>query len=233
MSLNRTLALMLGLVLAAPAYAPAARAQEKPAQDAPVAPASPAAPSPAAPEAAAKPAPEPPVNLRIRGEVESVDAGGVVVQMSRGISLRVDLEARTPILSASRIAITDVRPGADLRIRTRTGTGGTTVASDVLVVEATKIPAADLELSDLTVRGALKSIEKGEQGQVLVLSEKGTDRRLATSRETAFWRINRAQIGDIKPGVSLSVVIVREPSGSARPERAVFGTTPAGALLPL
>jgi len=227
MSLNRTLVLTFGLALAMPAYAPHVRAQDKPA------PAAPSKPPAAAPEAAAKPAPEAPVTLRIRGQVESVDAGGVVVQMSTGISLRVDLDAETPILSAARIKIADVKRGADLRIRTRTATGGTTVASDVLVVEAPKVPGPDLELSGLSLRGELKGIEKSEDGQVLVLSEKGGDRRLPLSRETSFWRIDRAQIGDIKSGVSLSVVIVREPGGSAKPERAVFGTTPAGALLPL
>ncbi|MBX9759632.1 MAG: hypothetical protein K2Y29_12735 [Beijerinckiaceae bacterium] len=53
------------------------------------------------------------------------------------------------------------------------------------------------------------------------------------TNETAFWRLQSAQLKDVKPGVLISVVIVRSPSGQAHAQRAVFGAAPTGSALPL
>ena len=42
-----------------------------------------------------------------------------------------------------------------------------------------------------------------------------------------------AGLRDLKPGMALSVVILKDANGDALPQRAVFGAPIAGALLPL
>lgn len=169
--------------------------------------------------------------LRIRGQIESVDAAGVSVQLSKGLSIRVDIAPETPVFSAMRISQGDLAAGADVGVRTLAPStaGENSVAADVLSF-AMPAPAG---IGSFGVRGAYKSIDKSGEKPLLVVSEGGADRRFVLTSETTFWRVQQAHLKDVKPGGSISVVIVREPSGHAHAQRVVFGPAPTGVALPL
>lgn len=201
-------------------------------------PSPPAGPPPAA-EAAKQ---EHSDNLRIRGRVERVDESGAVVQLSQGLSIRIDLPPGANIMLAIRISVGDLKPGLDLRVRTRAGAssaagaGGAppaTTAADVLALGLEPGRADAIDASEIGARGVLKAIDRTPEGVVLVLTDKGTDRRLQTTSETTYWRMQSAAARDIRPGLLLSALIVRGPDGAPRTQRAVFGSAPAGASLPL
>ncbi len=197
-------------------------------------PAKPPAAAPAKPaDSSAKPAEKADDNdtLRIRGQIETVDAAGVSVQLSKGLSIRVDIAPETPVFSAMRISQGDLAAGADVGVRTLAPStaGENSVAADVLSF-AMPAPAG---IGGFGVRGAYKSVDKSGEKPLLVVSEAGADRRLVLTNETAFWRVQTAQLADVKPGGSISVVIVREPSGHAHAQRVVFGAAPTGVALPL
>lgn len=226
------LALLL-CVAAGAAQAQAPRAQEEPAT--PSAPA-PSKPAPADPAQAQKPddkeKPDESSALRIRGIVDVADDKGVMVQLSKGISIRVNIEPGTPVFSATRISASDLKKGANIGVRTRNPAvaGENTAAVEVVALE----PAAAERLTELSVKGALKTMDKSGENQVLVVTESGgADRRLAIGKETTFWRIQPAALKDVKPGVLVSVLIVRDSSGDASAQRAVFGSAPPGGMLPL
>lgn len=217
--------LPLMLVLCAATYV-GAYAQTAP--DA--APANPAA-APADPTAKEAPAPE---TLRIRGLVESVDSGSVSLQLSQGISVKVDLSESTPLFVASAMDQKELALGARLRVRTRTGAQGANIAVEVMAMSEQEASAAEADaLPELTFQGSLKAQEEAADERTLVLSEKGFDRRVTLGPETTFWRLRQASLAELKPGMSLSVTMLRGPAGEARPQRAVFGASVAGAQLPL
>jgi len=197
---------------------------------------------PAAPEAAKQePGDKQSDNLRIRGLVERVDEGGAVVQLSQGLSIRVDLPAGANVMQAIRIPLEELKPGLELRVRTRAGASSAaaagappaTTAADVLVLGLEPGRAEAIDASEMSARGVLKAIDRTAEGVVLVLTDKGTDRRLQATSETTYWRVHGAALRDIRPGLLLSVLIVRAPDGAPRTQRAVFGLAPAGASLPL
>lgn len=178
-----------------------------------------------------KSAPDESETLRIRGLVESADDSGVLVQLSEGIAIRVDIGADADVYSAARIAIEDLKGGDNLSVRTRSSqtAGETTSALEVLAFttpRSSKLPA-------MGVNGTLKSIDESEERPMLVVTEGAADRRLTVTPETAFWRLQPAALGEVKAGMSISVLITREASGSASARRAVFATAPPGAMLPL
>lgn len=182
---------------------------------------------------AAKEAPAPDA-LRIRGLVASVAPGAIALQLSKGISVKVELSQRTPMFAASRIEQKDLSPGTRLLARTRTGAQGANVAVDVMAMAEPQPGAAEAEaLPELTFQGALKAQEESAGERTLVLTDKGADRRVTLGPETTFWRLRQAGLDELKPGMSLSVVIIRDASGEARPQRAVFGPGIPGAQLPL
>ncbi|MFN3892788.1 MAG: hypothetical protein ACK4MV_20515 [Beijerinckiaceae bacterium] len=182
-------------------------------------------------QAAQKPAEEESSAIRIRGLVESADAAGVTVQLSKGLSVRVDIAGNTPVYSVARIAISDLQSGAALGVRTRAaqGVGENTRALEVLSLEAA--PAE--QFPGMNVNGAFKSIDKSGENTVLIVSEKGADRRLTVTPETSIWRLRSAALKDVKPGVSISVLVARDATGEAGARRAVFGSPPPGTMLPL
>lgn len=200
---------------------------------APASPPAPAAPSSPASPATEKPSDKPDENnvLRIRGQVESIDADGVKVQLSKGISIRVDIAADTPVFSAARISMNELPAGAEVGVRSLAApaAGDTSLAADVLSLGAA--PPGDI--AGLNVRGVFKSIDKSGEKPALVVAERGADRRFTLTNETTFWRLQNAQLKDLKAGELISVLIVREPSGHARAQRAVFGSPATGGMLPL
>lgn len=188
-------------------------------------------PGGADPAAKEAPAPE---TLRIRGLVESVDSGSVALQLSQGISVKVELSQGTPMFVASRMDQKELVLGMRLRVRTRTGAQGANLAVEVMAMTGAQAGAAEIEaLPELAFQGALKAQEEAAGERTLVLSEKGFDRRVNLGPETTFWRLRQAGLGELKPGMSLSVTMLRSPNGEARPQRAVFGASIAGAQLPL
>jgi hypothetical protein len=173
-------------------------------------------------------------NVRIRGQVEAVEPNSVAVLLSQGISLKIDLRDTTPIFAITRAELKDISAGADLRVRTRTAPqGGGLVAADVLVMSGTLPPSSNEALSELNMQGAFKAQDETNGEKVLVLSDKGSDRRIPVGQETSYWRLRAAALNEIKPGMALSVLIVKEPDGKAQATRAVFGSPTPGSLLPL
>lgn len=182
---------------------------------------------------AAKEAPAPDA-LRIRGLVASVESGSVALQLSQGISVKVELSQRTPMFLANSIEQKDLSLGTRLLARTRTGAQGANVAIEVMAMAEPQPGAAEAEaLPELTFQGVLKTQEESAGERTLVLTEKGVDRRVTLGPETSFWRLRQAALDELKPGMSLSVVILRDAGGEPRPQRAVFGPGIAGAQLPL
>lgn len=172
--------------------------------------------------------------LRIRGHVMSVDSGAIALQLSQGISVKVELSQHTPMFSANRIEQKDLSLGTRLLARTRTGAQGANIAVEVMAMLQLQPGAAEAEaLPELTFQGALKAQEESAGERTLVLTEKGVDRRVTIGPETTFWRLSQAGLDELKPGMSLSVVILREANGETRPQRAVFGPGIPGAQLPL
>lgn len=175
-------------------------------------------------------------NMRIRGSIQRVDGQTLVVDLSKGLSVRVEIQDSTPILVASHMDLAKMPIGADLRIRTRSGTQGATVATEVMMLKGKieALPGEDNVLSDISVEGALMSVETDEGEKVIMVSEKGGGkRRIEVGKETAFWRLEVASIDKIKPGMAMSVMIVREPNQPARASRVVVGKALTGAALPL
>jgi hypothetical protein len=172
--------------------------------------------------------------LRIRGLVDSVNVGSILLQLSRGVSVQVDLYADTPMFIASRMEPKDLAPGARLRVSTRTGAQGANVALEVMTMSNAQAGAAEADaLPELTFQGALKAQEEEGGEQTLVLADKGSDRRVNISPDTTYWRLRPAGLRDLKPGMALSVVILKDANGDSLPQRAVFGAPIAGVLLPL
>ncbi|MDB5570013.1 MAG: hypothetical protein JWN93_1196 [Hyphomicrobiales bacterium] len=194
------------------------------------------APSPSKPPASAavKDANPPALdNVRIRGQVETVEANSVAVLLSQGISLKIDLQDTTPIFAVTRAELKDLSAGADVRVRTRSAPQGGLVAADVLVLSGALPIASSEALAELTMQGAYKAQDETNGEKVLVLTEKGGDRRVAVAQETTYWRLRPAALNEIKPGMALSVLIVKEADGKAQTMRAVFGSPATGTLLPL
>jgi hypothetical protein len=169
--------------------------------------------------------------LRIRGQVESVDETGARVQLSKGISIRVDIAPDTPVFSVNRISMSELAAGSQIGIRITASpiSGENSVAADVLALGGF-VPG---ELTGLNVRGVFKSLEKSGDKPALVVTDRGADRRFTLTKETAVWRLQPGRLRDIKAGEMISVLIVRDPSGQARAQRAVFGASPSGGQLPL
>lgn len=189
------------------------------------------------PPSSAQGAPKPPADnsgenaaLRIRGIVEQADEGGVVVQLSKGINIRADIGSEAACFSATRIAIADLQQGEHLAIRARAAqaAGDTTSALEVLSVSTDQSP----QFAAPGVTGVLKAIERTDN-TVLVVTEGGADRRLSVTKETSFWRLKPAALKDVKPGMSISVLITRDASGATASRRVVFASGQEGVAPPL
>ncbi|MDP2358978.1 MAG: hypothetical protein Q8M31_23370 [Beijerinckiaceae bacterium] len=189
-------------------------------------------PAPAPAQDTTKPkAPDESEAVRIRGLVETADANGVVVQLSQGITIRVDILSQAPVYAAARLALTDIKVGESVGVRTRAPqTAGEAVAATEVIV----MPDEDtLSPIGMSVTGAFKSLDKDGERAILVVTDGSAERRVTLTNETSVWRLRRASVSDVKPGVSISVLVGRNDAGVAETQRIVFGSPPAGAILPL
>jgi hypothetical protein len=193
-------------------------------------PAAPASPAPS--QETSKPAAQDEsAAVRIRGLVEKVDEQGVVVQLSQGITLRVNIWPQAPVYSASRMELAQLQSGADVSIRTRAAqaAGENQLAAEVLSIASMKaapFPGA-------YVNGVIKLIDRSEKRPVLVVAEGKSVRRLTVTDETTFWRLQIGALADVKPAMSISVLISQDKAGGGSAQRVVFGSPPPGSMLPL
>ncbi len=180
---------------------------------------------------AAKPQASEPEAVRIRGLVEAVDERGVLVQLSQGINIRVDLQSDVPIFAAARIRREDLKAGDSVVVRTRAAqaSGEPAVASEVL---ASPQDSA-LPRGDTNVVGEFRAIDASGERPLLVVFDKTAERRVPLTSETSFWRLKPASLADVRAEMSMSILITREGSAPARAERAMFGSPPPGTMLPL
>lgn len=169
--------------------------------------------------------------MRIRGEVESAQPGAISLQLSRGLSLRLQLAADAPLFLAARLDPSALASGAFVRLRVKTGPQGAPAAVEVMAMEET--PADGALLPELTMQGAFKALEKDGEERVVAVVDRGAELRVAVTPETTFWRLRRARLEELKPGMSLSVVLRKSAEGAPVAWRAVFGETIPGANLPL
>ncbi len=169
--------------------------------------------------------------VRIRGLVETTDTNGVVVQLSQGISIRVDISSQAPVYAAARLAITDIKVGDSVGVRTLSAnTAGDAVAATEVIVmpdEGTLSPIG------MSVTGAFKSLDKDGDRRVLIVTDGSSERKVTVTNETSVWRLRRASVSEVKPGVSISILVGRNDAGVAETQRIVFGSPPAGTILPL
>ena len=169
--------------------------------------------------------------MRIRGLVETANATGVVVKLSQGISIRVDIEAQAPVFVAARLALADVKVGDNVGVRTRAALAS---GENVTATEIITLPEAEaLGSMGMSISGSFKSFDKTPERPVLTLTEGAAERKVTVTNETTFWSLRPASVADLKPGVSISILVGRNPGGSAHTQRIVFGTPPAGSMLPL
>lgn len=207
---------------------------------------SPPAPSPPAPAPSAASAPatgSPGESVRFRGLVMSVSAGAVSLELSRGLSLRLDLAPDAPMFFVSRIDPAELKVGARLRLRVKSGGQGSAAATAVEAMAMEDAPAgaraaAQTEaegeiLPELTMQGAFKAIERAGEDRMLAFVDRAAERRVALTSETTFWRLRRAGLEELKPGMSLSVVMRKDPGAPPKTHRAVFGQSIPGVDLPL
>lgn len=169
--------------------------------------------------------------VRIRGLVEKVDATGVVVQLSQGISIRVDVDSKAPVYAATRLALNDLKPGDSVGVRTRAAAtaGDTVTAIEVILMPDEGAPS----LTDMNMSGAFKALDKAGDAPLLTVADGSAERKAAVTNETSVWRLRRASIADVKAGVTISILVGRDGAGVAQTQRILFGAPPAGSMLPL
>ena len=159
------------------------------------------------------------------------DGNGVVVQISQGISLRVDIGPDAPVYSAAQMKLANLKGGAQASVRTRApqAAGENQLAAEVISNASTVIAP----LPGANVNGVIKLIDMTEKQPVIVIIEGASVRRLTVTDETSFWRLQLSALNNVKVGDSISVLVSRDKSGAASAQRVVFGSPPPGAMLPL
>lgn len=193
---------------------------------------SPTPTEPAPAESAAKPtAADESEAVRIRGLVETVDATGVIVQLSQGITIRVDVDSTAPVFAATRLALSDLKLGDSVGVRTRAAAtaGDTVTATEVILMPDEGAPS----LTGMNMSGAFKALDKAGDAPLLTVTEGSAERKAAVTNETSVWRLRRASITDVKAGVTISILVGRDGAGVAQTQRILFGSPPAGSMLPL
>ena len=172
---------------------------------------------------------KPPVPIRVRGAIESVDGDVLTVKSRSGEDVKLHMTGDVKVFGIIKISMADIKPGSFIGATTVPGPDGKQNALEVHVfpedMRGTGEGSRPYDLrpnSTMTNATVAESVE-GNDGHSLIVRYKDGEKKVEVSPETPVVTYVPADKSDLKAGAKLIAFIKSLPDGSFETNRISVG----------
>jgi len=172
---------------------------------------------------------KPPVPIRVRGAIESVDGDVLTVKSRSGEDVKLHMTGDVKVFGIIKISMADIKPGSFIGATTVPGPDGKQNALEVHVfpedMRGTGEGSRPYDLrpnSTMTNATVAESVE-GNDGHSLIVRYKDGEKKVEVSPETPVVTYVPADKSDLKAGAKLIAFIKPLPDGSFETNRISVG----------
>lgn len=166
--------------------------------------------------------------VRVRGTVERVEPGALVVTSREGASVSVALKEGWALSGLKKATLDDIKPGTFVGTAAMQRGDGPLMALEVLVFPAGVKSGEghygwDLLPESTMTNATVASTVSGVSGPVLTLTYPGGEKSVAVTPETPIVTFAPAEKADLKPGAPVFVPAQKGEDGTLSTMRVVVG----------
>ncbi len=166
---------------------------------------------------------------RIRGTIASLD--GQVLSINARDGQKVDVRLNDPLTVATvkNVPLSSVAPGSYIGTATRTGTGGSLNAIEVLVFPEAMRGAGeghyawDLEPGSMMTNGTVSGVVEASAGRELTINFKGASNPVKVTADAPVVTFAPAERADLKPGAPVFLSATKNAEGQFVTGRVTVG----------
>ncbi len=166
---------------------------------------------------------------RIRGTIASLD--GQVLSINARDGQKVDVRLNDPLTVATvkNVPLSSVAPGSYIGTATRTGTGGSLNAIEVLVFPEAMRGAGeghyawDLEPGSMMTNGTVSGVVEASAGRELTINFKGASNTVKVTPDAPVVTFAPAERADLKPGAPVFLSATKNAEGQFVTGRVTVG----------
>jgi hypothetical protein len=166
-----------------------------------------------------------PTAQRVRGTIERVDEGGILVRSREGASLPIALAPDVGVSAVTRAELGAVGPGTYIGTAAMPQADGSLRAIEVLVFPEAMRGAGeghgpwDLLPESTMTNATVADTVTGVDGRTLTLNYKGQSKRVVVPADAPVVTLVPAARSDLKAGETVFLSAMRQPDGSLRAAR--------------
>jgi hypothetical protein len=167
---------------------------------------------------------------RIRGTITSVEGPVMSVTSREGEKLAITLNEPLAVLTVKPVELVSIAPGSYIGVATRTGTGGSLNAIEVLVFPESMRGAGeghyawDLEPGSMMTNGTVNGVMEASAGRDLNVSYKGESKKITVAPGAPVVTFAAAERADVKAGAPVFLSATKDAEGKFAASRVVVGT---------
>jgi len=171
---------------------------------------------------------EPP--RRLRGTIETIDAGRLAVKTREGTDVAVKLKENAPVLAVTGASLADIKPGVYVGITALPQPDGSQRAVEVHIFPEALRGVGDghrpwdLVPDSTMTNGNIEEQVAGVEGQTLKLKYKDGDKTITILPQTQIVAFQQATAADLKAGQKIFIsAATKLPDGSYEALRIAYG----------
>lgn len=168
-------------------------------------------------------------SMRIRGTIEAVDATTLTVKSRDGQTLAIKLNDPLTVSAMKKVPLGDIQPNSYVGIASRTGTGGSVNAIEVLVFPEAMRGAGeghypwDLEPGSMMTNGTVTGTVDAASGKELTLKFKDSATVIHVTPDAPVVTFVPAAREDLKPGAAVFLSATKSAEGQLSTGRVTVG----------
>ncbi len=166
---------------------------------------------------------------RIRGTIASLDGQVLSINARDGQKVEVRLNDPLTVATVKNVPLSSVAPGSYIGTATRTGTGGSLNAIEVLVFPEAMRGAGeghyawDLEPGSMMTNGTVSGVVEASAGRELTINFKGASNTVKVTADAPVVTFAPAERADLKPGAPVFLSATKNAEGQFVTGRVTVG----------
>lgn len=166
---------------------------------------------------------------RIRGTIASLDGQVLSINARDGQKVEVRLNDPLTVATVKNVPLSSVAPGSYIGTATRTGTGGSLNAIEVLVFPEAMRGAGeghyawDLEPGSMMTNGTVSGVVEASVGRELTINFKGASNTVKVTADAPVVTFAPAERADLKPGAPVFLSATKNAEGQFVTGRVTVG----------
>ncbi len=160
-----------------------------------------------------------PLTTRVRGTIEKVEGGLLVVKSREGNDVRVRIGEKTGVVGLKKIGLGDIEPNAFVGVAALPQPDGSQKAISIHIFpEAQRgfnegSRPYDVRPNSSMTNGAVANRVRSTGGDVLTITYKDGEKKISVAPDTSIVRFEPGDLSELRPGAQIVATVTERSDG--------------------